>query len=64
MLYEVITAALFLAGWQTRGLWVGDFDELRRTWARNWVFGRWIIGAQLANWVSVEFYPVLTVSTG
>ena len=53
-------AALFLAGWQTRCLWVRNFDEIRRTWARNWVFGRWIIGAQLANWVSVEFYPVLT----
>jgi O-antigen/teichoic acid export membrane protein len=52
--------AVGLGAWQMRKIWTAAFDELPRTWARNWGFGRWIIGAQLANWVSVEFYPVLT----
>jgi O-antigen/teichoic acid export membrane protein len=26
----------------------------------NWIFGRWVLGGSVANWISVEFYPVLT----
>lgn len=40
--------------WRWRGL------TPRQTWQRNWDFGRWMMGSTLANWVSVEFYPVLT----
>jgi O-antigen/teichoic acid export membrane protein len=31
-----------------------------QSWKLNWNFGRWILGGTIANWVSVEFYPVLT----
>ncbi len=46
--------------WQTRSFWTRDFDNLLSTWKRNWGFGRYIMGATMANWVSMEFYPVLT----
>lgn len=53
-------AALLPGIWQTRGCWSRQFDALRSTWQRNWDFGRWVLGGMLANWVAVEFYPVLT----
>jgi O-antigen/teichoic acid export membrane protein len=53
-------AALLPGVWQTRPYWSRCFTSLRRTWERNWEFGRWVIGGLLANWVALEFYPVLT----
>jgi O-antigen/teichoic acid export membrane protein len=53
-------AALIPGIWQTRSYWTKDFANLRDTWRKNWDFGRWILGGTLANWISVEFYPVLT----
>jgi O-antigen/teichoic acid export membrane protein len=53
-------AALLPGVWQTRPYWSRRFTSLRRTWERNWEFGRWVIGGLLANWVALEFYPVLT----
>jgi O-antigen/teichoic acid export membrane protein len=52
--------ALLPGLWQTRSYWSRGFDDLRLTWKRNWGFGRWMLGGLLANWVSLEFYPVLT----
>lgn len=46
--------------WYTRYAWTLDFSGLRETWKRNWSFGRWTMGGSIANWVAVEFYPVLT----
>lgn len=46
--------------WQTRSFWTFRFSNLMGTWKMNWFFGRWILGGSLANWVSVEFYPILT----
>ncbi len=42
-----------------RKCWL-SLRRLWRTWRRNWAFGRWILGGTIANWISVEFYPVLT----
>jgi len=53
-------AALIPGLWQTRSFWTKDFGNLRDTWRKNWGFGRWILGGTIANWVSVEFYPILT----
>lgn len=53
-------AALIPGLWFTRAYWTRDYQSLRRTWQRNWGFGRWLMGGTIANWVSVEFYPVLT----
>ena len=52
--------ALFQGLIATRHFWTRKFDNLRTTWLRNWDFGRWVIGGNVANWISVEFYPVLT----
>lgn len=52
-------AALAPALWAGRAWWTKDFDSLLSTWRRNWGFGRWVLGGGLANWVAVEFYPVL-----
>jgi len=46
--------------WYTRYAWTLDLSGLRETWKRNWRFGRWTMGGSIANWVAVEFYPVLT----
>ncbi|MEW5869674.1 MAG: hypothetical protein AB1894_10400 [Chloroflexota bacterium] len=53
-------AALLVGAWQTRPYWSRQMASLRHTWQRNWSFGRWILGGVVMNWVSVEFYPVLT----
>lgn len=52
--------ALLPGLWQTRSYWSRHFDSLRQTWINNWNFGRWIMGGTMANWVAVEFYPILT----
>lgn len=53
-------AALLPGLWQTRACWTRQFDNLWNTWKHNWGFGRWVMGGTIANWVAVEFYPVLT----
>lgn len=53
-------AALMPGLWFTRFYWTRDHPSLRETWQRNWGFGRWLMGGTIANWISVEFYPVLT----
>jgi O-antigen/teichoic acid export membrane protein len=45
--------------WFTRHFWTRKIIDLRDTWTRNWIFGRWILGGTLTNWVAVEFYPIL-----
>jgi O-antigen/teichoic acid export membrane protein len=53
-------AALLPGIWFTRHYWTRELLNLKETWKLNWNFGRWLIGGALANWVAVEFYPVLT----
>ena len=52
--------ALLPGLWQTRSYWTRQFANLKETWVLNWGFGRWVLGGTLANWISVEFYPILT----
>lgn len=52
--------ALIPGIWFTRGYWTRDAYSLGYTWRNNWSFGRWVMGGSIANWISVEFYPVLT----
>lgn len=46
--------------WFTRMYWTKQPFNILQTWEHNWDFGRWVTGGIIANWVSVEFYPVLT----
>jgi len=52
--------ALFPGIWQTRSYWTRRVGGILEVWLQNWAFGRWVLGGILANWVAVEFYPVLT----
>lgn len=52
--------ALVVGLFQARSFWTLQVSGLAETWKRNWGFGRWVLGGMLANWVAVEFYPVLT----
>jgi O-antigen/teichoic acid export membrane protein len=53
--------AAFIPGiWFTRRYWTRQRLDLKEAWKLNWNFGRWLIGGTLANWVAVEFYPILT----
>ncbi len=52
--------ATLLSLWHTRMYWNSKVEGVVETLRTNWRFGRWIIGGTLANWLSVEFYPVLT----
>jgi O-antigen/teichoic acid export membrane protein len=52
--------ALIPGLWSTRRYWGVNLAPLRETWEMNWNFGRWLLGSSIANWISVEFYPVLT----
>jgi len=55
------TAVAFLPSlWQTRSYWSKQFYNPILTWDHNWRFGRWITGGNILNWISVEFYPILT----
>lgn len=33
--------------------------QVRFLWQQNWQFGRWILGASLADWVVVHLYPIM-----
>jgi len=52
--------ALIPGLWQTRKYFSRTFDPILATFQKNWKFGKWIMGGVLANWTTVEFYPVLT----
>lgn len=65
------TAGLYAIGWgsliallpgvfSTRQAWTLKPERFLDTFKRNWSFGRWMLGGSLANWLAVEFYPVLT----
>jgi O-antigen/teichoic acid export membrane protein len=49
------------------GLWGArkyfDFNltrsQIKSTWLENWRFGRWMLGALLANFVALEVYPLV-----
>lgn len=46
--------------WQTRVYFTTQFKNIRSDWLKNWEYGRWLIGGAIANWIAIEFYPVLT----
>ncbi len=53
-LFAAIIGAWFASKWFTSRdvKWVETFRE-------NWRFGRWIVGASLADWVVVDLYPIM-----
>jgi O-antigen/teichoic acid export membrane protein len=51
--------AALLGVWLARGYFTRQFDHPWDLWMDNWRFGRWILGASLADWVVVDLYPIL-----
>lgn len=52
--------ALIPGIWQTRMYITRKPGDILQDWKHNWDFGRWVLGSSIANWVAIEFYPVLT----
>ncbi len=51
---------ILLGVWTGRSYWTVNLLRLREAAIRDLKFGRWILGGLLANFVAVEFYPVMT----
>ena len=45
--------------WFARDYFTREVQDIYQTWRENWRFGRWILGASLAEWVVVDFYPII-----
>lgn len=53
-------AAFLLGMLMARRYWTRRALNLSATWQQNWKFGRWILGGTVANWVTLQLYPILT----
>jgi O-antigen/teichoic acid export membrane protein len=53
-------AGILLGLWNGRAFWTLHVLNVRETAVRDFKFGRWVLGGVLANFVAVEFYPVMT----
>jgi O-antigen/teichoic acid export membrane protein len=45
--------------WFARDYFTKEIQNIYQTWQENWRFGRWILGASLAEWVVVDLYPMI-----
>jgi O-antigen/teichoic acid export membrane protein len=52
-------AGVLLGLWQGRKYWTRHLPPARTTLAHDLKFGRWVSGGTVANWVTLELYPVL-----
>jgi O-antigen/teichoic acid export membrane protein len=50
---------IFLGLWLAKGYISFQFQSLCSICRENWRFGRWILGASLADWMVVDLYPIL-----
>ena len=48
-----------VGAWFARRYFTRQMDPPLAVWVKNWRFGRWILGASLADWVVVDLYPIL-----
>jgi O-antigen/teichoic acid export membrane protein len=53
--------ALLVGLWGARDYFSREIDlqEVWSTWKENWEVGRWVTGALLTHWVSLEVYPLV-----
>lgn len=45
--------------WLARDYFTKDIQKPYQIFLENWRFGRWILGASLADWVVVDLYPII-----
>ncbi len=53
-------AAFAVGGFLARKYWDRNWQNIYQTWKQNWKFGRWTLGGTIANWVTVQMYPIIT----
>lgn len=46
--------------WLAKRYFTRHVRNLLSVWVENWRFGRWILGASLADWVVIDLYPIMT----
>jgi O-antigen/teichoic acid export membrane protein len=53
--------ALLVGLWGSRSYFSVEIirEEVWNTWKENWQVGRWVTGALLSHWVSLEVYPLV-----
>jgi O-antigen/teichoic acid export membrane protein len=52
-------AATLVGIWQARSFFNLRPQEMVSTWRENWQFGRWILGASVADWMVLDLYPIM-----
>lgn len=45
--------------WLARSYFTTAFQNPIHTWQENWRFGRWILGASMADWMVIDLYPII-----
>jgi len=45
--------------WLAKTYFTTKWQDPFQVWLENWRFGRWILGASLADWMVVDMYPIL-----
>jgi O-antigen/teichoic acid export membrane protein len=49
----------FIGIWLAKAYFTTKWQDPFQVWLENWRFGRWILGASLADWMVVDMYPIL-----
>lgn len=52
-------AATAIGLWLAKKYFTREIPNLRTTWMKNWRFGRWILGASMADWAVLHLYPII-----
>lgn len=52
-------AASLIGVWQARAYFTSKVPDLKAAWLHNWRFGRWILGASMADWMVMHLYPII-----
>jgi O-antigen/teichoic acid export membrane protein len=54
-------AGLLFGAWGARKYFTFklNWGEVKTNWSKNWKFGKWMLGALLANFVALEVYPLV-----
>ena len=52
-------AATVIGIWQAKKYFSTKAITFSETWRENWHFGRWILGASVADWMVLDLYPIM-----
>ncbi len=52
-------AAALIGVWMAKSFFTRQIPNMVNTWVNNWRFGRWILGASIADWIVTHLYPII-----